>query len=278
MTALHPDSSPPSDSAPADSGPTQPGAPPRRARVRLIALGLFVLAGIALLVFGGTYVDRLETLIQARAVDWGAWVANNALLYALLFILVYTMVSVLGLPLSVLLSLSGGAIASVAFGFWGGAVFSAVLVWVSVVLGSWGLYEFVRRFGASAFDSVVGPYIERFREGFARDQFFYMLASRFTPVPPSVMTVVPALLGARRDLFLAAATLGFFPGVAVYAFIGAKLGEILLVPTQGEALRFADLATFSNTWPLLALLALSLVPLIIRRLTAQNQKQDKPHV
>ena len=233
-------------------------------RIRLGILAAFVVAVILMLVFGGSYLGRLETLVLDRAVEWGAWVRDNALIYAILFVVAYTTVSVLGLPLSVVLSLGGGAIASLAFGFWPGTFFSTVLVWISVVIGSWGLFEFVRRFGASSFDALVGPYVERFREGFEKDQFFYMLASRFTPLPPVVMTVVPALLRANRGSFVLAAALGFLPGVFVYASLGATLGELLATQAD-EGLSFASVVTFANTWPLLALLGLSIVPLLVRR-------------
>jgi uncharacterized membrane protein YdjX (TVP38/TMEM64 family) len=132
------------------------------------------------------------------------------------------------------------------------------------------LFEFVKRFGASSFEALAGPYVERFRQGFERDQFFYMLASRFTPVPPVVMTVVPALLGAQRVRFVLAAALGFLPGVFVYALLGAKLGELLANSAQGEALSFDTVATFGNVWPLFALLALSIVPIVVRRLSAKG--------
>ncbi len=239
-------------------------------KIRLAILGAFVAAVIAMLVFGGAYLGQLEALVLERAVDWGAWVRDNALIYAVLFVAAYTTVSVLGLPVSVVLSLGGGAIASLAFGFWPGALLSTLLVWMSVVAGSWGLFEFVKRFGASSFDALVGPYVEKFREGFDKDQFFYMLTSRFTPVPPAVMSVVPALLGANRFQFVLAAGIGFLPGVFVYALLGATLGNSLKDAANNNGLSFADVLTFSNTWPLLALLALSIIPIIVRRITAKG--------
>lgn len=239
-------------------------------KIRLAFLGAFVLIVIAGLFFGGSYFGQLETLVVERAVDWGAWVRDNALIYAVLFIAAYTTLSVLGLPVSVILSLGGGAIASLAFGFWPGALLSTLLVWISVVAGSWGLFEFVKRFGASSFDALVGPYVERFREGFEKDQFFYMLASRFTPVPPAVMTVVPAILGANRFQFVLAAGIGFIPGVFVYALLGAKTGEIITNLADGEELSLLALAGFQNTWPLYALLALSIIPIIVRRVMAKG--------
>ncbi len=238
--------------------------------VRLALLGVFVVAVIAMLVFGSSYLGQLEALVLERAVDWGAWVRDNALIYAILFVVAYTTVSVLGLPVSVVLSLGGGAIASLAFGFWPGAFLSTFLVWISVVVGSWGLFEFVKRFGASSFDALIGPYVEKFREGFERDQFFYMLASRFTPVPPAVMTVVPALLGANRFQFVLAAGIGFLPGVFVYALLGATLGNLLKDAANQDGLSFGSVVTFGNTWPLLALLALSIIPIIVRRLSAKG--------
>lgn len=239
--------------------------------IRLAIVGLIAAIGIGALIFGGTYLAQLEAIVLNRATEWGQWVASHAVLYALIFVLIYTLISAFGLPLSVVLSLGGGALSAIAFGFWGGTVYSAILVWVSVVLGSWGLFEFVKRFGASSFDALVGPYVERFRVGFERDQFFYMLSSRFTPLPPSVMTIVPALLGANRFQFVLAAAVGFLPGVSVYAALGAKLGELLLGRADGQEVSFATVVTLENTWPLLALLALSLIPILVRRFSRSAQ-------
>ena len=240
--------------------------------MRLSALGAFVLAILAMVAFGGSYLTTLEQRLLSHAIQWGVWVDHNTLIYAVLFILIYTLVSLFGLPLSALLSLGGGMVMSLAFGFWLGGFFSALLVWVSVVFGSWGLFEFVRRFGASSFDTVAGPYINRFRQGFERDQFFYMLASRFTPLPPSIMTVVPAILGANRGQFILAAALGFIPGILVYAVLGAKLGELLAAREDGEALSFSTVANLNNIWPIFALLAFSLLPLIIRRFMRRDER------
>ena len=238
--------------------------------IRLSVLGVFILAILAMVAFGGSYLTELEQRLLSHAVQWGAWVRHETLIYAALFIVLYTLVSLFGLPLSALLSLGGGMVMSLAFGFWWGAFFSALLVWISVVLGSWGLFEFVRRVGVSSFDALVGPYINRFRQGFERDQFFYMLASRFTPLPPSIMTVAPALLGAKRGQFILAAALGFIPGVLVYAALGAKLGALFAAREDGEILGFSTVVNLNNTWPLFALLAFSLFPLIVRRFMGRD--------
>ena len=238
--------------------------------VRLVIIGLIAAVGIGALIFGGSSLAQLEDLVLKQGVEWGQWVASNALLYALIFVAAYTLASVFGLPLSAVLSLGGGALSAIAFGFWGGALFSGVLVWLSIVVGSWGLFEFVKQFGASSFDALVGPHVEKFSEGFERDQFFYMLSSRFTPLPPSVMTIIPALLGAKRFQFVLAAALGFIPGVFVFAALGAGIGDVLSQRAGGEDISFENFLTFSNTWPIWALLALSIIPIVVRRLNRER--------
>ena len=243
----------------------------------LILIG-FLLFIIFMIWTGSYFSDDLEALVFTYARDVAAWVASNVLLYSLIFFLLYALVTAFGLPLSVLLSLGGAAVLALALGFWPAVFLSTLLVWLGVVGGSWGLFEFVSRYGASAFDSLIGPYLDQFRQGFGRDQFFYMLASRFTPLPPAVMTVVPAVLHARRGAFLAAAGIGFLPGVFVYAAMGAKLGD--LIGQSQEGLSFAAVVTLGNTWPLLALLILSLLPLIIRLsqryFSSNTNKGDTP--
>lgn len=232
--------------------------------LRLLPFALFfVFLGVMIWV-GSQYAAQMEAFVFDNAGRVATWVSANVLLYCVAFVLLYTLATVFGLPISVVLSLGGAAVLSLAFGFWPATLLSTLLVWMSVVGGSWGLFEFVRRFGASAFDSLIGPYLDTFREGFGQDQFFYMLASRFTPLPPAVMTVVPAVLHANRGSFLLAAGIGFLPGVFVYASLGATLGQLIADAQTG--LSFGDVVTLQNTWPLLALLALSLIPLIVRNL------------
>ena len=235
---------------------------------RLIPFGLFAVFIGAMIWVGSLYGAQMEAFVFDNAGRLAAWVDGNIALYCLAFVALYTLSTVFGLPISIVLSLGGAAVLSLAFGFWPATLLSTVLVWVSVVGGSWGLFEFVRRFGASAFDGLIGPYLDTFRAGFSQDQFFYMLASRFTPLPPAVMTVVPAVLHARRGSFLLAAGLGFLPGVFVYASLGATLGQLIASAQTG--LSFSDVVTLQNTWPLLALLALSIVPILVRKLQRQK--------
>ena len=255
---------------PTDLNPiTRARSAPRWQASLLVVLLLLALSG---LIFGELYLTKAETWVVDNALEFGAWVARHTFIYVLVFMAAYIAVSFFGLPFAALLSVSGGAACSLAFGFWPGTLISAALVWVSVVLGSWALFEFVRRYGAAAFETWVGPYVARFRHGFGQDQFLYMLAGRFTPLPPAVMSIVPTLLGARRGPFLAAALLGFLPGVLVYAALGAKLGQLLA--KSRDDLSFATVLTFDNTWPLLALFALSLVPLILRY--RQRRRAESP--
>lgn len=268
MQVVHSQVEPMSQSSSSQSSDSKPSS--LRSRLILLGLGLFVVAIFAALFFGQEQLAGLETTVIEGAQSWAQWVRDNVLIYALLFTAAYAAISVLGLPLSVVFSLGGGAVSALAFGFWPGTFLSTVLVWIAVTGGSWGLFEFVKRYGSGAFDALVGPYVERFRQGFEQDQFFYMLASRFTPVPPAVTTVVPALLNANRRSFLMATGLGFLPGVFVYASLGAKLGDLIAQRGAGEELGFGDVVTLGNTWPLLALLALSIVPILVKRFNSKD--------
>ena len=246
--------------------PSPPPLPPTRTYRRIYALGGLVLFIAGTAIFAGPALSTLEARVIEQAPALAAWVQNNALLYAGLFLTTYLAITAFALPLSALLSLGGSAVAALAFGFWAGTCLSIALVWTSVVLGSWALFEGVQRFGTLSLGPKAAPYLEKFQTGFERDQFLYMLSSRFTPIPPAVSTILPAVLGARRSTFLLATSLGFLPGVAIYASLGAKLGELLSQHSGGASLSFSTVVNFSTTWPLLAFLALSLAPLAIRRL------------
>ncbi len=236
------------------------------ARGRLAIIGVFIFIVVASAMFASPVLGFLEERILSVLPTHIDWVRKNVLLYSLCFLVIYSVASAFGLPVSVLLSLGGSALSSLAFGFWPGVLLSCALVWLSVMLGSWGLFEFVVRFGASAYNNIAGPYMSRFRDGFDKDQFLYMLISRFSPLPPSISTVVPALLGARRIPFLISAGLGFIPGVFVYAGLGAKLGELLGKVSDGEIITMSSVTNISTLWPIWALFALSFIPLVVRKL------------
>ncbi len=240
--------------------------PSTRSHRQIYGLGFLVLFISVAAVLFGPILSTLEALVIEQAPTLAAWVQNNVLLYSSLFLATYVATTAFALPLSAILSLGGSAVAALAFGFWAGTCLSIALVWISVVLGSWALFEGVQRFGAPYVGTKAAPYLENFQVGFERDQFLYMLSSRFTPIPPAVSTVLPAVLGARRATFLLATSLGFLPGVAIYASLGAKLGELLGQHSGGANLSFATVVNFSTTWPLLAFLGLSLVPLAIRKI------------
>ena len=50
----------------------------------------------------------MEAFVFNNAERVSAWLANNTILYAISFILIYTAATVFGLPISIILSLGGG--------------------------------------------------------------------------------------------------------------------------------------------------------------------------
>ncbi len=106
-------------------------------------------------------------------------------------------------------------------------------------------------------------FLDRFREGLAREEFSYLLAMRLLPVVPFWVTnLAPALLGMRLAPYAAATYLGVIPGAFVFASIGAGLRGVI---ASGVRPDISVLFSPPVLLPLLALAALALLPVAWRR-------------
>ena len=95
------------------------------------------------------------------------------------------------------------------------------------------------------------------RPGLERDGFFYLLTIRLIPVLPFwLVNLAPALVGMPFGAFAAATAIGIIPGTAVFAGIGAGLGDVLAAGGRPD---LGVLLAPEILLPLLGLAALSLL-------------------
>jgi uncharacterized membrane protein YdjX (TVP38/TMEM64 family) len=203
-----------------------------------------------------------------------ALAANHAALAALVranpavaaggFILVYAAAVAVSLPGAVFLTLSGGLL----FGHLWGTVLSVIGATIGAVL----LFLAARHALADLLARNAGPLLDKVRPGLERDGLSYLLVLRLVPLVPFwLVNLAPALVGMRLGPYALGTFLGIIPATAVFAGIGAGLGEILAAggrPDLGVILSPGVLL------PLLGLALLALVPVVWRRIAARRAEKS----
>jgi uncharacterized membrane protein YdjX (TVP38/TMEM64 family) len=143
------------------------------------------------------------------------------------------------------------------FGFaWG-----AVLNTIGANLGASAAFWVARRLGREAVQQFLGARLERLDRVSAEQGFWWLLRLRLIPVVPfNLLNVAAGLTAMPWRMFAAATAIGILPGTLVYTFFADAL---LSTGASHEAAREKITRL---TIALVALVILSLVPTIARRL------------
>ena len=225
-------------------------APPRRRITwrRLAPLAALLLAaGAAWWAFGDllsfeALEENREALIAWRDANyWGA---------AATYMAIYALAVAVSIPGAVWLTLAGG--------FLFGTVWATVFVVVSATLGATAIYLAAKTGLGDALRARSEGWIAKLEQGVEENAASFMLAMRLLPaVPFFVANVAPAFLGVPLRTYVWTTCLGIIPGAAVYASVGAGLGEIF---ARGERPDLGVVFDWPVLGPLLGLAALSLLP------------------
>jgi uncharacterized membrane protein YdjX (TVP38/TMEM64 family) len=188
-----------------------------------------------------------DALAAHRAALTG-FVAERPVVAPLLYILAYVAVVAFSLP--------GGAVMTLAGGFLFGPWLGAAAAVVAATLGACALFLAARYALAETLARRAGPLMAKVRGGLERDGFWYLLSLRLLPVVPFwLLNLAPALAGMRLLPYAAATFLGIIPGTAVFAGIGAGLGQVF---DAGGKPDLSIIFSPGILLPLLGLAALSL--------------------
>lgn len=186
-----------------------------RAWPLLLIAGLLALAWAS----GAARLVSFEALAEHRA-SLVAWVAARPVVAAAAYVGLYVAVVALSLP--------GGAVMTLAGGFLFGVWLGTALTVVGATVGACALFLAARSALAPLVAGRAAGLLDKVRPGLERDGFFYLLPLRLIPVVPFwLLNLAPALVGMPFGAYAAATALGTIPGTAVFAGIGAGLGEIL---------------------------------------------------
>ena len=236
------------------SGPVKRFAP-----VAVLAAGF-----AAFFVFGLDQYLSLDALRTHRA-ELQSFVADHAVLAALVFAAVYTASTALSFP--------GATALTVAGGFLFGALAGTVYVVGAATLGATIVFMVARSAVGDALRRRAGPWLAKMEAGFQENAFNYLLVLRLVPLFPFfVVNLVPAFLDVRLRTYVAATLVGIIPGSFVFISVGSGLGSVLDMP--GE-LSLGNVLTADVVAALLGLSALSLLPVIYRRMKSRIDAPEK---
>lgn len=221
-----------------------------QARIRLVVLGLLLLAGFLILWLtpAGNILSRQGALDVIDYLRSSAWAP-------ILFVILYTGAVTLALP-GTILTLIGGAV----FGFWGGVLFNSIganlganlAFIISRILGRDGVRYLLR-------GEDIQRHISRLNEVSEKYGFRGLLVLRLIPaVPFNVLNLGPGLTTMRWRTYAGATAIGILPGTAVYTLFA----DALLQGSQ-EASREAFLRALLAG---VMLSALTFIPVLLKKM------------
>ena len=167
---------------------------------------------------------------------------------SILFIAIYTLLTVIGIPGTVL-TIVGGCL----FGIWYGTIISIISATLGALCAFWAARYLFRNSAQRRFSNSVR--LTKFQTAVREQPFGFVLTTRLIPISP--FNLVNYLFGLTTIDWLSytwATFIGVIPGCFVYTWIG-KSGEIAMA--GGDRLSLLLALTF--------LALLSVIPVIYRR-------------
>jgi uncharacterized membrane protein YdjX (TVP38/TMEM64 family) len=221
----------------------------RSVYILLSIVSIIVLVCVWYYTFGWRYVHQLH--LQHTQTTMRNFVAAHYIRAVFYYMFSYTIMTVLGFPIAIPMTLLGGFL----FGFWFGGIFALV----SSVLGALIFFLLVRNWFADLIKTYYQQRLQEFNERIGSEGVFgYMVSLHLVAVVPYVIiNTLAALANISVRIFLLATVLGATPVIFIYSFAGAQFGMI-----QG----MKDIFSAGMIYALALLLVLSLIPFIIKRI------------
>jgi uncharacterized membrane protein YdjX (TVP38/TMEM64 family) len=241
-------------------------APPqtRKPLTRFLPIAVVALLFVLAIVFRVHERLSLDALYaQSEALD--AFVARNFIVAVAIFMGIYAIAVASSIPGASFLTLSAGFL----FGTWIGGT----AAWIAATIGATLIFLAARTAFGDVLRARASGWLTKLGEGFRNNAFNYLLVLRLTPVAPFfVVNLAPAFFNVKLRDYLLATLLGMIPGAFVYASVGAGLRAALetgAAANPNEAAR-AILLSPAVFGPILALIALALLPIVIRALRGKR--------
>ena len=192
----------------------------RKSWLRRLSPLLLLIAGTALvLAMGWQSYLSLESLAENRDA-LAAFIEANMLLALLAFMAIYAVTVTLSLPGGAVLTLAGGLL----FGWFLGGIASVI----GATLGAVAVFVIAKSALSDLLAAKAGPWLDRFRQGFQKDAFNYLLFLRLVPIFPFwLVNLAPGLLGVSFGTYVITTILGIIPGTFAYSLAGNGLDSVI---------------------------------------------------
>lgn len=232
---------------------------------RLLPAAVLVAGLAAFFAFGGHRYVGLDTL-EAHREALLDLVAAHPLAAPLAFVALYTVMTAFSIP--------GALVMTVAGGFLFGTLLGAACSVAGATLGAIAVFLVARTALGDLLRDRAGPAVARMRTGFQENALSYLLVLRLIPLFPFwLVNLVPAFLGVSLQIFVVGTLIGIIPASLVYASVGDGLGAIF---EAGEAASIKDAIYAPEILlPIAGLIALSLLPVLYKKLRRGNARGDK---
>ncbi len=194
-----------------------------------------------------------------------AWRDGNYGLAVLGFIAIYITIVAFSLPGAAVISLTGGFLFGLFPGVFynlTGATIGAILIFLAA---RFGLGDYLSR----KMDESGGV-AHKIKAGLQENEVSFLLLMRFVPAFPFFLAnLVPALVGTSLSRFAWTTAVGIIPGAMVYTWVGSGLGAVF---ARGESPNLGIIFEWQILGPILALCALSALPIILKKIRKTGVK------
>lgn len=164
--------------------------------------------------------------------------------------------------LAVAFSVPGAVWFTLAAGFLFGTLPATIIVVIAATLGATGIFLAARTGLGEALRERSGGWLKKLERGIEENAVSFMLTMRLVPaVPFFVANLAPAFLGIPLRTYVWTTLVGIIPGTAVYASVGAGLGEVF---ASGQQPDLSIIFSWPVLGPLLGLAALSALPSLVK--------------
>lgn len=179
-----------------------------------LVIGLIIIIGIWWLI--KCQCINIKNLNPASIRDY---IQSFGKLSVLVYILTYTLNTISVFPPIAPISLTAG----LAFG----AVWGAIYLMISALIGTSITFMISRLFGRGLIEKILKGKFKNLNEKLERNGFLTILFFRVIPlVPYEILNYAPGLSKIKFKDYFFATLLGLIPGVVIAAFFGGSLGEI----------------------------------------------------
>jgi uncharacterized membrane protein YdjX (TVP38/TMEM64 family) len=235
---------------------------PRFSLARLIPL-LILAGGLAAFFALGLNEYLTLDLIKENREALKGWVHDNKTEAVLLFILAYIIVASFSLPISSLVTITGG--------FLFGSVLGAGWAVIGATIGATILFLVAKSALGDPLRQRFGAQVKSLEEGFRANAFSYMMLLRLVPLFPFwLVNLAAAFTGVTALTFIVTTFIGIIPGAFVFASIGNGLNALFDAGENPDLSIWTLIADSRFYVPIIGLALLSLIPIVYRAFAAKK--------